>query len=151
MLAKHCQLPEPTTGRKRDHASKDIDIASLTTCEVSSDGCHVRLNFEDALGRPAALRLTNTGVQQLAMTLPQLLSRALQAQHGDDSVRAVFPLSRWRLESAAGSEEFILTMMTLDGFEVAFSLGASTIAEIGSALETTGLVAEQEATRLGSR
>ena len=150
MLAKHCQLPEPTTGRKRDHASKEIDIASLTTCEVSSDGCHVRLNFEDALGRPAALRLTNTGVQQLAMTLPQLLSRALQVQHGDDSVRAVFPLSRWRLESAAGSEEFILTMMTPDGFEVAFSLSAPAIIEMTSALEATHSVVDRGASSRAS-
>jgi hypothetical protein len=117
MLAKHRQLPEQIAGSERDHTSKEIEIASLKTCEVSSDGCHVRLNFEDALGRPAALRLTNTGVQRLVMTLPQLLSRALQAEQGDDSVRAMFPLSRWRVETAAGSEQPILTMMTPDGFE----------------------------------
>jgi hypothetical protein len=96
------------------------------------------------------LRLTNTGVQQLAMTLPQLLSRALQAQHGDDSVRAVFPLSRWRLESAAGSEEFILTMMTPDGFEVAFSLSAPAIIEMTSALEATHSVVDRGASSRAS-
>jgi hypothetical protein len=76
------------------------------------------------------------------MTLPQLLSRALQAQHGDDSVRAVFPLSRWRIETAAGSRNYILTMMTSDGFEVAFSLSAPAIAKM--------TVAEQGATSLAS-
>ena len=85
------------------------------------------------------------------MTLPQLLSQALQAQHGDDSVRAVFPLSRWRIETAAGSRNYILTMMTSDGFEVAFSLSAPAIAKMTSALEATRSVAEQGATSLASR
>jgi hypothetical protein len=84
------------------------------------------------------------------MTLPQLLSRALQAQHKDATVRAVFPLSRWHIETATASEVFILTMMTPDGFEVAFSLNASTIAEIASALEATRSVVEQGATRRAS-
>jgi hypothetical protein len=130
--------------------SNEIYVASLTTCEVSTDGCYVHLSFENELGRPAQLRLTSTGAQKLVMTLPQLLSRALQAQHGDDSVRAVFPLSRWRIETAAGSRDYILTMMTSDGFEVAFSLSAPAIAKMTSALEATRSVAEQGATSLAS-
>jgi hypothetical protein len=54
--------------------SNEIYVASLTTCEVSSDGCYVHLSFEDELGRPAKLRLTSTGVQKLVMTLPHLHS-----------------------------------------------------------------------------
>jgi hypothetical protein len=92
-------------------------------------------NLEDALGQPATLRLTSACVQQLVMTLPHLLSKALKAQHhGDGSIRAVFPLSEWRLEAAAGSKDFILSMMTPDGFEVAFSLSEPTIPQITSAL-----------------
>jgi hypothetical protein len=89
--------------------------------------------------------LTSTDVQKLIMTLPHLLSRALQAQHADASVRAVFPLSRWRLETATTPENLILTLTTPDGFEVAFSLSASTIAEIASALEETVSLVEQGA------
>jgi hypothetical protein len=120
-------------------------VASLTTCAVSSDGGYVRLDFEDALGRPSQLRLTSIDVQKLVMTLPQLLSRALQAQHRDAAVRAVFPLGRYRVETATASEVFILTMMTPDGFEVAFSLSASTIAEFASVLEATRSIVEQGA------
>jgi hypothetical protein len=112
----------------------DIYVASLTTCQVAADGQYVRLNFEDVCGLPTTLRLTSAGIQQLIMTLPRLLSRALIAQHGDSFVRAVFPLSEWRLE-LAGSKGFILTMTTPDGFEVAFSLSAQMIAGITSALE----------------
>jgi hypothetical protein len=131
--------------------STEIDVTSLTTCQVAPEGDYVRVNFDDALGRPATLRLTSACVQQLVMTLPHLLSRALKAQyHGDDSVRAVFPLSEWRLEAAAGSNDLILTMMTPDGFEVAFSLGAPAIARIVSALEEHRSMVEQGSTNLAS-
>jgi hypothetical protein len=130
--------------------SNEIYVASLTTCEVAPEGHYVRLNFEDALGRPATLRLTSACVQQLVMTLPRLLSEALQAQHGDRSLRAVFPLSDWRLEAAVGSKDLILTIMTPDGFEVAFSLGAPAIERIISAFEERRLVAEQGPTGLAS-
>jgi hypothetical protein len=132
------------------HMPTEIDVTSLTTCQVSPEGDYVSLSFEDARGRAATLRLTPACVQQLAMTLPHLLSKALQARYGDRSLRAVFPLGDWRLEAAAGSKYFILTMMTPDGFEVAFSLGAPAIARIVSALEAHRSMVEQGSTDLAS-
>jgi hypothetical protein len=125
------------------HVPNEIDVASLTTCQVVPDGHYVRLHFEDAFGRPRTLRLTSSCVQQLVMTLPHLLSRALQAQHGDSAVRAVFPLAEWRLEAAAESKDFILTMRTPDGFEVAFSLSAATLAGMTSVVEKHSSMTEQ--------
>jgi hypothetical protein len=113
----------------------EIVVASLTTCDVAPGGYYICLNFEDVFGRPAGLKLPNACVQQLVMTLPHLLSRALKVKHSDSSVRAVFPLGEWRLEAAAGTKEFILTMMTPDGFEVAFSLSAPTFARLMSSFE----------------
>jgi hypothetical protein len=112
-----------------------LNVRSLATCQVASDGSAISLNFEAADGRPVALSLPRGCVQQLVMTLPHLLSKALLAQHGDTSLRAVFPLSHWSLEAAAGSKDFILTMMTPDGFEVAFVLSARNIESITSAIE----------------
>jgi hypothetical protein len=146
MSDKHYQ-PEAQSQKQRDHVQNETYVASLTTSAVSMDGCYVRLNFDDALGRPGRLTLTSTDVQRLVMTLPQLLSRALQTQHRDASVRAVFPLGRWRIESATASQDFILTMMTPDGFEVAFCLSAPTVVEIASALAS---IAEQGANRRAS-
>ena len=136
--------------RNTDHMPNEIDLASLTTCDVAPDGHCVRLHFVDALGGAAALRLTSDRVQQLLMTLPRLLSRALQARHRDDSVRAVFPLHQWRLETAAGSKDLILTLITSDGFEVAFSLSARAIVRIRSALEEHHSNAAQGPTLLSS-
>jgi len=126
----------------------EIDGASLTTYQVAPDGQYVRLSFEDAHGSPCALRLTSGCVQQLVMTLPQLLSRALQAQRADPSLRAVFPLGEWRLEAAAGSQDFILTMITPEGFEVAFSLSAAAIVGITSVIEEHSSGLEQNPTAL---
>jgi hypothetical protein len=126
----------------------EIDVAALTTSQVASDGRYVRLNFEDALGRPAALKLPSSCVHQLVMTLPHLLSKALQAQYADRSLRAVFPLGEWRLEAAAGSKDFILTMRTPEGFEVAFSLSAGAIAGITSVIEEHSSGKEQAPTVL---
>jgi hypothetical protein len=132
------------------HMPNEIDVASLTTCWVAADGSYVSLNFEEALGRPGSLRLTSDSIQKLLMTLPRLLSTALRAQHRDSSVRAVFPLSEWRLEKAAGSPDFILTAMTADGFEVAFSLDTQVAARMASALEEHGPMAEQGLAGLAS-
>lgn len=136
--------------RNADHRPNEIDVASLTTCDVAPEGHYVRLQFEDALGCPTALRLTSDRVQQLLMTLPRLLSGALKAQHRDDSMRAVFPLGGWRLETAAGSKDFILTLITSDGFEVAFSLSARAIVRIRSALAEDLSKAVQGPTLLSS-
>jgi hypothetical protein len=114
--------------------SNEIDIASLTTCEVAPEGYYVRLNFEDALGIPATLRLTSACVHQLTMTLPHALQGATGAAPRQIA-EGGFPLGDWRLEAAAGSKDFVLTMITPDGFEVAFSLGASAIARMVSAFE----------------
>jgi hypothetical protein len=132
------------------HISNEIDVALLTTCQVAPEGHYVHLNFEDALGRPATLRLTSACVRQLAMTLPHVLSKALQARYADRSLRAVFPLGCWRLEAAAGSKDLILTMMTPDGFEVAFSLGAPAIAELMSAFEECRSMLDQGPTKVAS-
>jgi len=133
-----------------DSTPNEIDVRSLTTQQVSPDGSVVCLNIENADGRPVTLKLPSSCVQQLVMTLPRLLSKALQAQYGDKSLRAVFPLGDWRLEAAAGSKDFILTLRTSDGFEVAFALSAPTIARMMSAMEAQSSLIETRRTVLSS-
>ena len=126
---------------------KDFEIASLTTCQVSPDGRHVRLHFAKTGAGMTTLRLTSACVEQLLMTLPRLLSTALKIQHRDSSLRAVFPLQGWRLDAAAGSGNLILTMTTTAGLEVAFSLSATAVAQISSAARQRSSIASAEATR----
>ncbi len=81
------------------------------------------------------LTLPTACIQQLVMTLPHLLSKAIRAQHGDDTLRAVFPLGAWHIEAQAGTSNFILTMITSDGFEVAFSLKPPAIGQMMCTME----------------
>jgi hypothetical protein len=139
----------------RQHAAivpgmNEIDVGSLGSCQISADGHWIRLNLRNKHGEAVALNFTINSVQQLLMRLPRLLSRALQAQYADDSMRAVFPLSSWRLETAARSGNFILTMTTPDGFEVSFSVGRRALAQIASAAEDAGPLVERQQTRLTS-
>jgi hypothetical protein len=113
----------------------DIGVKAWTTCAIAADGGHVRLHFTDIFGQEASLTLPTDSVHQLLMTLPELLSKALRAQVGDSSVRAVFPLARWRLERETDSDAYIITLSTPDGFEVAFSLTARDLTQMGSSFE----------------
>jgi hypothetical protein len=133
-----------------DSAPIEIDVRSMKTHQVAPDGSVICLNIETAGGRPIALRLPRVCVEQLLMTLPRLLSKALQTRYRDESLRVVFPLGAWRLEGAAGSKDFILTMGTSDGFEVAFALSATTIARMLYAIEDQSSSIERRRAMLSS-
>ena len=116
----------------------DISCASLTTCQIAADGSWIRLVFEAADGRPVSLTLPIQCIQQLLMTLPQAVSKAICARHRDDTLRLVFPLGNWKLEQAAGcAGELILTLQTPDGFEVAFSVDLDAIGQISQTAGST--------------
>lgn len=70
----------------------EIDTQALTTCEVAADGGAVSLGFVDAGGKPAVIRLSLNQLGALAMTLPGLIDKALQARFGDRSLRYAYPL-----------------------------------------------------------
>jgi hypothetical protein len=94
----------------------------MTTCEVANDGLAVRLRFVDASGQQCVIALPIDCLSSLLMTLPGLATAALRAQRGDPSLRIVYPLETFRLESVAGDPVTILTLATAGGFEVSFGL-----------------------------
>jgi hypothetical protein len=55
------------------------------------------------------------------MTLPQMLSMALQLRTHNKQARYVFPLRRWSLEKS-GDDFLVANMMTNDGFQVSFAI-----------------------------
>jgi hypothetical protein len=56
------------------------------------------------------------------VTLPGVIERALKVRYGDDSLKLVYPMADWSLETDAWSDHKILTLATPDGFKVAFAL-----------------------------
>jgi hypothetical protein len=68
------------------------------------------------------------------MTLPRLIDRALQARLGDQSLRYSYPLASWVVEQSSDLTQGIVTLRTVDGFSVCFSIPRQQQIELGEAL-----------------
>src|ERR1700686_2370427 len=112
----------------------EIETQSLTTCEVAADGGAISLGFVDATGHPATIRLSLNAVGALAMTLPGLIDKALQTRFGDRSLRYAYPLESWVVEQSSDPTQGMVTLKTVDGFSVCFSIPRQQQSELGEAL-----------------
>ncbi|MDT7813973.1 MAG: hypothetical protein QOJ42_3889, partial [Acidobacteriaceae bacterium] len=90
--------------------------------------------FVDTTGNPAAIRLSLNQVSALAMTLPGLIDKALKARFGDQSLRYAYPLASWVLEQSSDPTQNMVTLRTVDGFSVCFSIPRQRQIELGEAL-----------------
>jgi hypothetical protein len=111
----------------------EIDTEAFT-CEVAADGGSVSLGFVDCTGTPATIRLSLNEVGSLAMTLPGLIDQAFQARHGDQSLRHAYRLASWMLEQSSDPTQVMVTLRTVDGFSVCFSIPRAQQSELGKAL-----------------
>jgi hypothetical protein len=113
-----------------------MEIASqaLTKCEVAPDGEAISLGFVDSSGVPATIKLSLNQIGALAMTLPGLIDKALRARYGDQSLRYAYPLASWAVEQSSDPTTGMITLSTVDGFSVCFSMPRSQQNELGEAL-----------------
>jgi hypothetical protein len=112
----------------------EIDTQALTSREVAADGGAVSLGFVDSTGNPATIRLSLNQVGALAMTLPELIDKALQTRFGDQSLRYAYPLESWVVEQSSDPTQSMMTLRTVDGFSVCFSIPRQQQSELGEAL-----------------
>jgi len=112
----------------------EIETRALTSCEVAADGNMISLGFVDTAGQPATIRLPLKEVGALAMTLPQLIGRALQVRFRDDTLRYAYPLRSWVIEQSTDPKHGMVTLTTADGFSVCFSIPREQQNELGEAL-----------------
>ena len=112
----------------------EIETQALTTCEVAADGGAISLGFVDSQGRPATIRLSLNQVGALAMTLPNLITKALRSRYGDHSLRYAYPLASWTVEQSSDPQTRMVTLCTTDGFSVCFSMQHELQHELGEAL-----------------
>jgi hypothetical protein len=112
----------------------EIKTLCLTSCEVAPDGGAVSLGFVDAAGKPATIHLSLNQVGALAMTLPGLIDKALQTRYGDRSLRYAYPLASWAVEQSTDPTQGMVTLRTVDGFSVCFSIPRKQQSELGEAL-----------------
>ncbi|WP_213737118.1 hypothetical protein [Bradyrhizobium sp. dw_411] len=114
----------------------NIESQSLTACDVAPDGSAILLGLIDKDGKPATIRLSINQVGALAMTLPDLITRALRSRFKDQSLRYAYPLASWAIEQSSDLATGMVTLSTTDGFTVCFSMGRELQSELGEALVT---------------
>lgn len=127
------------------HETLKIEASTLTTCTVVDGGDRLSLGMIDADGRPVEINVSVTDGCAIAMTLPQLLSKALKQKFRDDSLRYVFPLDTWQIETIQNGTQIIMTLATGGGFEVSFSTRPEACRSFGSALSDSSMSRSVEA------
>jgi hypothetical protein len=115
-----------------------MTASSLVAYDVDPQGMYVRMRIYDESGTPATLVFPIQCLTQLMMTLPKMISTALQNRHGDNTLRLVHALDQFTIESGEvggnGEHKLILTLGTSDGFSVSFSATQESFGTLGGAI-----------------
>jgi hypothetical protein len=121
-----------------DLSSMEIAPQSLTTCEVAPGGSTIVLGFANSDGTPAQIRLSLKQVGELAMTLPDLITKALRLRYGDHTLRYAYPLASWAVERSSDHATGMVTVCTTDGFSVCFSMPRELQHKLANSLASDG-------------
>ena len=111
----------------------EIDVQAFDTSEVAADGHAISLGIADTKGERTTVRLLLPQVGALLMSLPGLIDRALQNRFGDRSLRYAYPMASWVLEQSSDPARNLVTLRTLDGFSVCFSISGGQQSELAQA------------------
>lgn len=134
--------------RQVSPTTTNITATELTSFDVDPAGMYVRLHMRDAEGKVHMLVIPTDGLQTLMMTLPDMVRRALRNRYRDESLRLVHSLEDFKVElgepGADGIRQFILTLATQGGFEVAFSATQESLDSLSGAIAADTLSHEAE-------
>ena len=121
-----------------------IESKSLSICGISADGQTISLGFVDTSGQEASLKIPVEQAGALAMTLPGLIEEALKRRFHDDSLRYTYPLDSWTFERSPDPSTTIVTLRTLDGFRVCFSVPRPQQIKLSEAFATQPVAAKRQ-------
>ncbi len=110
------------------------DSQFLANCEIAPDGSAVILGLIDVDGKAASIRLSLDQFGSLAMTLPELMNKALRSRYHDPSMRFTYPLKFWAIEQSSDADTRMVSLGTTDGFAVCFSMSLDKQRKFGKAL-----------------
>jgi hypothetical protein len=113
---------------------REILGTSLTDVRVRPCGEIVELGFKDESGSPITLALPHQALGMLLMTLPRLIDMSLRQRTGDATLRHVYLVGDWRVETASDGESLLLSLATPDGFAVSFCLPFDDARALGQSL-----------------
>jgi hypothetical protein len=106
--------------------------------EVADDGVVV-LDFVADGEEHIKLRLSINQIGALAMTLPELASKAFRRRSGNQETQYVYPLASWKVEQSTDPRTGMVTLGTADGFSVCFSMSRELQIRLGEAIASERL------------
>jgi len=116
----------PPTPPKR---TKEVEALIIRRrFETDEDGSTTNLIVTDLIGRELTLAFPIEVVSSLMMTLPRMIDSIVKRRGAD--LRVVYPLGSHTFELAKDGSTRILTLRTLDGLEVAFTLSREQYADL---------------------
>jgi hypothetical protein len=118
--------------------STSIEITGLTRFETGEDGASISLLAEDISGHSVRLVFPTDVLSSLTMTLPKMLTTAIQRRRNDPSARLVYPLAAFKMELSTDLSTRILTLMTPDGFTVSFAVSDDQFRELAQSHARSG-------------
>jgi hypothetical protein len=116
--------------------AKSIDVEALTDYQISANGTRFRLNFKPASGNYSSITLPSDCLNQLVMTIPRIAVEVLRKQHGDDTLRLVYPLHDWALSKTTGNSHRVLTLTGWDGLEIAFAIEPDDLSKMAAQMNS---------------
>src|SRR5258707_11695407 len=122
MDSKPDKAPGAVTSNIAPAPAEDLIGQELLTYEVAGDGNWFRMRFTFANGKPGSLSLPTECLHPLSMTLPRMMTQALAARYGDDSLLLVYPAEAVRIERVRDPNRAILASRTADGLALSFPL-----------------------------
>jgi hypothetical protein len=114
-----------------------INGATLIDFVVSPDGSMVSINVTDENSKPGSLILPSECLQSLIMSMPEMMQQVLRRRYQDPSLRLVYPLGSWRLETSTEPGKLILTLSTSDRFSVSFTVTAGELRQFANTAKRT--------------
>jgi hypothetical protein len=93
----------------------------------------ISINVIDENSQPGSLVLPSESLRSLIMSMPEMMQQALRRRYRDPSLRLVFPLGNWSLETSTEPGKLILTLSTSDGFAVSFAVTPNELKQLANA------------------
>ena len=113
--------PQAKRSTERRYAMED------QSCAVSPEGDKIIIGLHGKSGSPQEVVLSFDEASALAMTLPRLLTMAMNRRFADTTMRHVYPVHGYTVECASDLRNILLTLSCGGGFDIVFGIDASMI------------------------
>jgi hypothetical protein len=111
-----------------------VEVGTLTTYEIATDGVGARLHFVDSNGNARTVYVPVEMLKLLTLSMPKIMLEVLRTQFHDPTLRLVHSVDSWRVERASDGKTCILTFTTPDHFSISFNVNDKDLSQLSDAV-----------------